>query len=170
MDDLSKRIKKIADGAKSNPNAVAEMLVLAEEFPNAPELWFDLAYIYSIQKDRASAADAVSRAIALDPDEPVYLFDRARYRASLGDYHGVIEDASCGIELSERIEFFTYKELLIFLRAYACVELREFCAAKDDLMSMERQDAVMWIHTLVTWEDLMARCDAGTSSETSSNG
>jgi tetratricopeptide (TPR) repeat protein len=158
MDELAKRIKQITDNAKSNPNAVNEMIALTEEFPEAPDVWCDLAYLYSRQGDRVSSVDALGRAIALAPDEPVYLFDRARYNAALGEYRSVIDDASRGIEISERLKFLYYKDSLIFLRAYAMVALGNSAAARDDLTSMEDHGMRLWINGLVTWEDLARRC------------
>jgi tetratricopeptide (TPR) repeat protein len=145
MDDLSRQIKKLKDGVKSNPNALKEMLALSEEFPGEPQVWRGISYIYAVQGDRASSIEALDRAIALSPDEPVYFFDRARRRAAIGDFRGTIEDAVRGIELSERLQYFYYKEALIFLRAYAHVELGDFDAAKDDLASMNDRDARIWI-------------------------
>jgi tetratricopeptide (TPR) repeat protein len=158
MDELSKRIKKIEDGAKSNPNALDEMAELVAQHPDEPDAWHGLAYLTALRGDLRSSVEALDRAIALSPDEPVYLFDKARDLAILGEYRDVIEDATLGIQLSDRIQFFSYKDALIFLRAYAHIELGNLDSAKDDLASMQDHDARNWIRGLITWEDLARRC------------
>ncbi|QWT20489.1 hypothetical protein KPL74_00410 [Bacillus sp. NP157] len=158
MDDLKDRLKTITDSAKTNPNAVSEMIALAAEFPEEPDVWCDLAYLYARKGDRLSAVDALGRAVALAPDEPVYLYDRAKYSAALGDYQSVIDDASLGLEISERLQFFSYKNLLLFLRAYALTSLHDEAAAKIDLALIGDRDMRMWINELVTWDDLARRC------------
>ncbi|QWT20487.1 hypothetical protein KPL74_00400 [Bacillus sp. NP157] len=165
MDDFEQRRKRITDGAKSNPNAVAEMIVLAEEFPCEPDVWADLAYVYARKDDYVSAVDALGRATALAPDEPIYLFNRARYNAALGEHRAVIADASLGVEISDRLKFFWYKEALMFLRAHALVALGDNKSARDDLASIEDRDMRLWINGLVTWEDLARGCGMGTSAQ-----
>jgi tetratricopeptide (TPR) repeat protein len=158
MDDLLTQIKKLKVGVKDNPDALRDMVALSEKYPNEPEVWRGIAYIYGMRGNPASAVDALNRAIALNPDEPVFFFDRAWKRAAIGDYQGTIDDASTGIEMSYRLQFFSYKDLFIFLRAYALVQLGDLGSAEHDLVSMDDHDARLWIGGLVTWEDLARRC------------
>ncbi|QWT20488.1 hypothetical protein KPL74_00405 [Bacillus sp. NP157] len=158
MDDLAKRIEKIKDSARSDPNAVGEMIAIVAEFPEDPYVWCELAYVRSRRGDRVSAVGALAHAIELAPDEPVYLFDRARFNLVLGEYQSVIDDASRGLEVSERLQFFSYKDLLLFLRAYAQAALHDDVSARNDLATIGDRDMRFWINGLVTWDDLARRC------------
>jgi regulator of sirC expression with transglutaminase-like and TPR domain len=158
MDRLSSRLKEITDGAKSNPDVLREMEALIDEFPDEPEVWGDLAYVHSMRGDRTSAVVALDRAIALAPDEPVYIFDRARYRAGLGDYSGVLTDASLGVEICDRTKFDYYRQSLIFLSAYAHSQMGKLDVAKVELLSIQERDMGVWVGELVTWSELAREC------------
>lgn len=111
-------------------DAARRLDALAER-PFAPSLRAALlaqaARAWLVAEDPTAARAAIDRALALVPDDPTLLTDRAEVRAQDGDYQGAIEDLSAALALEPRSA-----DALVF-RASASRRLGRIDAALADL-------------------------------------
>jgi tetratricopeptide (TPR) repeat protein len=121
---------------RRDPAAFEEIVRLAEQYPEEPEVWDTLASAHESRGDHAAAIAAYTRAIALSPKVPALLtlfFSRGGCALDIGDLELAVADFSQALVLSDELNWDYLREELHFLRAGILVELGKTAEALADL-------------------------------------
>lgn len=159
MDDALKAliadIKDLVD--TDEPAALAAAVKLTEQYPDEPDVWRTLAYIYALDENDAGAIAAMTRAIQLAPRKPTFFFYRGWYLLGSGDYEAAIVDFGQGLLLCDELNDDYNRESLHFLRAEAYFQLGRKAEARADLEHV-RDDAVSYTIEVRSKAELSALC------------
>jgi len=155
LDSLIKDIEKRVRA--KDPTAVERAAQLAEQYPDEPEVWFSLAFVYSMYRDMDGAVAAMTRMIDIAPPNPMNLFFRARYEHKRGNLEATLADCTEGIALSEQRQDERCLSSLYFMRADVLVTLGRKAEALADLEHVE-DDHVEWTTRLRTKAAILADC------------
>lgn len=156
---LEKKIRTAEQLARSCDIAAA--LTIADEViaesPSEVRAWMLRAYIHELAENHAAAHADLTRAIALDADQPHLLYARGRMAYLLGDYAGALEDFSEALRLGHLHQCDYYDQEISFWRAAANVAVGNFEAARADL-SRVNDGFCTWTNGLLSKADLLAHC------------
>jgi tetratricopeptide (TPR) repeat protein len=131
---------------------------LLQESPDDARLWALRGRVAEQQANYQSAIDDLSRAIAISPLEPDYVFTRGRYRLAADDCRGALEDFTETLRLCDHHVSDYYRESAYFFRAESFLCLRTYDEARADCANV-RDDTRMWTTALRSKQDILDACD-----------
>lgn len=103
-----------AHRAASEENDPGRAISICDEViaknPELAKLNVERARIHELAGDVANAIADISKAIALEPGEPDYYFNRARWYLGIGEFNQSIADSTAAIEIGIRTGFNYYDE------------------------------------------------------------
>jgi tetratricopeptide (TPR) repeat protein len=155
LDSLINDIEKLVRA--KDPTAVERAAQLAEQYPDAPKVWFLVAFVHSMNDDMDGAIAAMTRLVDIAPREPAVFFDRGRYEQRRGNLEAALADFTEGIALCEQLHAEYYLESLYFFRADVLVALGRKAEALADLAHVS-DDCVLWTTELRTKAAILADC------------
>jgi len=158
MRDLISRAEELAKAGQYD-EAMSLATDLVDRYPGEMEVWSLRAYLHGRSRNYKDAIADVTRAIEINPVEPVLFFDRGSDALAMGDDEAAVSDFTRGLELCDHYNNDYYRESLHFLRAEALVRLGKKEEALADLMYV-REDLKSWTYKLRTKADLVADCHA----------
>jgi len=159
MPSLEALISKAKDLARAGDAAGAMTAAneLARQHPDEAGVFSLRAYLYERSHDYPKAIAEASRAVAIDPLEPAFVFNRGRYYLCAGKYRSAADDFTRGLSLCDRLNDDYFRGAFHFLRAEAFVQLGRKNEALADL-SHVRDDMKLWTIRLRTKSDLLDEC------------
>jgi tetratricopeptide (TPR) repeat protein len=159
-DSLEARLARIRELAKQGDHDAALRLSeqAASELPLEAEVWRMQGYVHARHGNHVDAVQALSRAIALQPNEPDYYFTRGRYYLAASDANRAIADFSKTIELCDLHRSDYYREIAHLMRAEALLRLGRHHEARADC-SHVADDAAVWVDASVSKKAILESCD-----------
>jgi tetratricopeptide (TPR) repeat protein len=158
--DIMSIICRIRD---KDPTGFDDAVELSEQYPEVWEIWHTLAYAHESRGEYAAAIAALTRAMALEAQEPVLFLDRGGCALLAGEYERAVADFSQGLARCDELDWDYYREPLHFLRAEALVQLGKKAEALADL-SHVRDDYLFWTIKARSKAELLALCGEGAAS------
>jgi tetratricopeptide (TPR) repeat protein len=98
LDDIDNRVRA------KDPTAVERAARLAEQYPDAPEVWHSLAFAHAMKRDMDGAVLAMTRMIEIAPPHPFNFLNRGRYELKRGNLQAALADFDKGIALSMQLQ------------------------------------------------------------------
>lgn len=135
LDSLIKDIRKRIRA--QDPTAVERAAQLAEQYPDEPEVWFELARARARNDDMEGAVAAMTRMKEVSPPNPSIFFFRGGYEHRRGDLEAALADFTDGIALAKQLQKEFYLSSLYFSRADVLVTLGRKAEALADLEHVE---------------------------------
>jgi len=157
--DLEQGISTARDAANTGNTEEAFSIAsaLVRQYPCEIRAWLMRAYVERLMGNHEAAIADMSNAININQLEPDLFFNRGRYRMSVADISGAIEDFSKGLELCHFHNNNYYRETLLFMRAEALAKLGRTDDALADLAHV-RDDFRIYTTKLRTRADIVAEC------------
>jgi len=140
-----------------DPTGFEDAVDFTERHPEIWEVWHTLAYAHESRGDYAAAIAAVTRAMELNPREPLLFLERGAYALLMGDHERAVADFSQGLALCDELDQDYFSEALHFLRAEAFVQLGNKAEAVADLSHVP-DDYVFWTIQARSKEELLTLC------------
>jgi len=157
-DSLKAQLRKIDERVNTeDPTVLDDTIKLTEQYPDEPEVWHSLGYVYESQENYPAALTTMSRVIELAPQEPAYYHHRGCCALMAGDYNLAIADFSQGLALCDEWKNDYYRQSLHFLRAEAHYQLGRKAEAQADLAHVD-DDTVSWTIQVRSKAELVALC------------
>ncbi|NUQ75534.1 MAG: tetratricopeptide repeat protein [Polyangiaceae bacterium] len=135
LDSPIRAIRKLVDA--DDPTAIERATQLTEQYPDEPEAWFELAFVYSMFRDMDGAIAAMTRMKEVSPPDPSIFFFRGGYEHRRGDLEAALADFTEGIALAKQLQKEFYLSSLYFRRADVLVTLGRKAEALADLEHVE---------------------------------
>lgn len=157
--DIDREIESIVAATKAEDfrSALSQCANLIERRPDAPEAWRHKGFVHAQMKNYELAAEAMTRAIELAPNEPAYYMLRGRYLLMVSDNESAAENFTQVLKICDKLRSDYYREVAHFLRAESYVRQSRFEDALRDCKHV-RDDFRMWINSLRTKRDIVERC------------
>lgn len=149
-----------------DPSAVERAAKLAEDYPDEPDVWQELAYACSMNKDMDGAIAARTRMMAITPPHPSHFFFRGQDELERGNLQAALADFDKGIALSIELQDAWCLKSLYFLRANVLYTFGRKAEALADLEHVE-DDHVEWSTPFVNKFALVSACEGGPRPEVS---
>ncbi len=160
MSSLDTLISKAETLARAGDHESAMTIAdeLARQRPAEARVFSLRAYLYERVRNYPRAIAEASRAIAIDPLEPGFVFSRGRYYLHAGKYRHAADDFTTGLFLCDRLKDDYFTGAFHFLRAEAFVQLGRKNEALADLLQV-RDDMKLWTVRLRTKSELLEECN-----------
>lgn len=158
-DDIADSVNEVDRVLKAGETEKAIVLAreLVDRFDSSASAWSQLGFVLGRIGNFAESVNAYSRAIDLEPEEPVYYWNRGRIYLRWEKPADAVGDFTEALDLSQKHGSDYYVEMLRLLRAEAFVRLGRCAEARRDCEYVGSETAI-WVDRQISKSLVLKRC------------